>query len=109
MPEAGAWDLAAMGADLARQDREQNERVALTRTMDKQAGANPPKMRFFLVDRSIPALEPEPGSMLLLRADGTWGFIVPCEVLADEGSPEVSKEVFVSTVAALSGSMPGMS
>jgi hypothetical protein len=110
MPEAGARDLAAMGADLARQDREQNVRVALTQMMDRQAGANPPKMRFFLVDRSIPAFEPEPGSMLLLDdADGSWGEVKPSEVLGDEGSPEVDKEVFVSVVARLGASMPGIS
>lgn len=66
-------------------------------------------MRFFLVDRSIPALEPEPDSILLLGSDGSWGDIVALEVLADEGSPEVSEETFVSVVARLGGSMAGMS
>lgn len=75
--------------------------------IDKQSVANPSKMRFFLVDRSIPALEPEPGSMLLMRTDGTWGSIVPGEVLGDEGSPEVSKESFITAVARLGGSIPG--
>lgn len=107
MPEARVRELAAIGADLARQDREQNVRVALTQMIDKQSVANPSKMRFFLVDRSIPALEPEPGSMLLMRTDGTWGSIVPGEVLGDEGSPEVSKESFITAVARLGGSIPG--
>lgn len=106
MPEAQVRELAAIGADLARQDREQNVRVALTQMIDKQSVANPSKMRFFLVDRSIPALEPEPGSMLLLGSDGTWSDISPSEVLTDEGSPEVSEEIFVSVVARLGGSMP---
>jgi len=106
MPETRVRELAGVGADLARQDREQNVRVALTQMMDKQSEAKPSKMRFFLVDRSIPALEPEPGSMLLMRTDGTWGSIVTREVLGDEGSPEVSKETFITVVARLGGSIP---
>lgn len=106
MPEMRVRELATIGAELARQDREQNVRVALTQMMDKHSAANPPKMRFFLVDRSIPALEPEPGSMLLMRTDGTWGSIVTREVLCDEGSPEVSKETFITAVAWLGGSIP---
>ena len=106
MPEARVRELAAIGADLARQDREQNVRVALTQMIDKQSVANPSKMRFFLVDRSIPALEPEPGCMLLLGSEGTFSDISPSEILADEGSPEVSEEIFASVVARLGGSMP---
>jgi len=106
VPETRVRELTAIGDDLARQDREQNVRVALTQMIDKQSLANSSKMRFFLVDRSIPALEPEPGSMLLLGSDGTWSDISPSEVLADEGSPEVSEEIFVSVVARLGGSMP---
>lgn len=106
MPEARIRELAAIGADLARQEREQNDRVALTQMIDRQSVANSSKMRFFLVDRSTPALEPEPGSMLLLGSDGTWSDISPSEVLADEGSPEVSEEIFLSVVARLGGSMP---
>lgn len=106
IPETRVRELPAVGADLARHDREQNVRVALTQMMDKQSKANPSKMRFFLVDRSIPALEPEPGSMLLMRTDGTWGSIVNREVLGDEGSPEVSKETFITAVARLGGSIP---
>ena len=109
MPKERVRELASMAADLARLDREQNVRVALKQMQDRQARANPPITRFFLVDRSIPALESEPGSMLLLGSDGTWGSIVPSEVLADEGSPEVSEEVFVSVVARLGASMPGVS
>ncbi|WP_192964451.1 hypothetical protein [Phycobacter azelaicus] len=106
MPKERVRELASMAADLARLDREQNVRVALKQMIDKQSVANSSKMRFFLVDRSIPALEPEPGSMLLLGSDGTWSDISPSEVLADEGSPEVSEEIFVSVVARLGGSMP---
>lgn len=109
MPKERVRELASMAADLARLDREQNVRVALKQMQGRQARANPPMMRFFLVDRSIPALEPEPGSMLLLRTDGTWGSIVPREVLGDEGSPEVSEETFVSVVARLGASVPGVS
>lgn len=106
MPKERVRELASMAADLARLDREQNVRVALKQMIDKQSVANSSKMRFFLVDRSIPALEPEPGSMLLLGSDGTWSDISPSEVLADEGSPEVSEEIFVSVVARRGGSMP---
>lgn len=63
-------------------------------------------MRFFLVDRSIPALEPKPGSMLLLGSSGTWSDITPSEVLTDEDSPEVSEEIFMSTLEQLGASMP---
>ncbi len=62
--------------------------------------------RFFLVDRTIPAVEPEPGTMLLLCSDGSWGEIKPSEVLGDEGSPQVSEEVFRSVVAKLGGDSP---
>jgi len=101
--------LTAMAVDSAREDREQNVRVALKQMKSRHTGSNPPQMRFFLADRSIPALEPEPGSMLLLGSDGSWGEIVALEVLADEGSPEVSEETFVSVVARLGGSTAGMS
>ncbi|WP_217377026.1 hypothetical protein [Aliiroseovarius sp. xm-a-151] len=74
--------------------------------MDKQSEANQSKVRFFLVDGSIPALESEPGVMLLMRTDGTWASIVPREVLGDEGSPEVSKEAFITAVLRLGGSIP---
>lgn len=109
MPEERVQEFAAMGTDLARVDREQNIRVALEQMKGRQTGSNPPKMRFFLVDRSIPALEAEPGSMLLLGSDGSWGEIVAREVLADKASPEVSEETFVSVVARLGGSMAGVS
>lgn len=106
IPETRVRELAAIGADLARQDRKQNVRLALTQMIDEQSETKPSKMRFFLLDRSIPALEPEPGSMLLMGTDGTWGSIVPHEVLGDEGSPEVSKETFITAVARLGGSIP---
>jgi hypothetical protein len=109
MPKERVRELASMAADLARLDREQNVRVALRQMQGRQARANPPQTRFFLVDGSIPALAPEPGSMFLLRTDGTWGSIVPSEVLGDEGSPEVSEETFVLVVARLGASMPGVS
>lgn len=110
MPEGHLRELIAMGADLARLDREQNVRVALKQMKGRQSGSKQPKMRFFLVDRSIPALEPEPGLILMLNSeDGSWSEIVPREVLADEGSPEVSEEIFVAVVARLGGSLAGVS
>ncbi|MBW6419555.1 hypothetical protein [Celeribacter sp. PS-C1] len=45
--------------------------------------------------------------MLLLGSDGTWGEIVPREVLADEGSPEVSEETFLPVVAGLTSNDNG--
>lgn len=101
MPETRVRELATIGAELARQNQEHNVRVALTQMMNKQTAAKPSKMRFFLVDRSVPALEPESGSMLLLCSDGTWLEIAPSEVLGDEGSPEVPQETFISVVAEL--------
>lgn len=74
---------------------------------DGKAGDNHPEMRFFLVDNIFPAIEPEPGRMLLLGSDGTWGEIVPREVLADEGSPEVSEETFLPVVAGLTSNDNG--
>jgi len=102
-------ELEDLGKQLARLDREQNVRVALKQMMDKHSETNSSKVRFFLVDRSIPALEPEPGSMLLLGSDRTWSDISPSDVLANEGSPEVSEEIVVSVVARLGGSMRGAS
>ena len=63
-------------------------------------------MRFFKMEGFTPALEPKPGSMLLLTDDGSWVPISSREVLADERSPEVSEQKFRAVVAALDFAMP---
>ena len=107
MPEERFRDLAAMGVELARLDAEQNLRVR-KKQMQKanKAETGNARMRFFLMEGFTPALEPKPGSMLLLTDDGSWVPISSREVLADERSPEVSEQKFRAVVAALDSAMP---
>ena len=63
-------------------------------------------MRFFLMEGSTPAIETSPGVMLTLGDDGSWGPVKASEVLNDERSPEVSRDVVASLSARLGASMP---
>ena len=97
-----------MGAELARFDAEHNLRVrrAQMEKNSSNAVACNTKMRFFMMEGFTPALEPKPGSMLLLTDEGSWVPISPREVLADERSPEVSEDKFRDLVDALGRRMP---
>lgn len=109
MPKDRLHELAAMGAELARQDAEQNLRVRKEQMQKKKvnkAETGNARMRFFMMDGFTPALEPKPGAMLLLTDDGSWVSISPREVLADERSPEVSEQKFRAVVAAFDCAMP---
>jgi hypothetical protein len=63
-------------------------------------------MRFFLVDGSIPAFEPERGRMMLLLNDGQWASIAASEVLADERSPEIDEASFHDLIKHEGASLP---
>lgn len=107
MPADRFHELAAMGTELARQDAEQNLRVRTERVQRaNKAEASNTRTPFFMMEGFTPALEPKPGSMLLLTDDGSWVPISPNEVLADERSPEVSEQKFHAVVAALDCAMP---
>lgn len=110
-PSGLKWgEAVSLGQELALQGAMQNLRVRtqqhLQRKKAQQAEASNARMRFFMMDGFTPALEPKPGSMLLLTDDGSWVSISPREVLADERSPEVSEQKFRAVVAALDCAMP---
>ena len=101
--------MVSLAQEMALADAMQNLRVRTQQHLlrkAQQAEASNARMRFFMMEGFTPALEPKPGSMLLLTDDGSWVPISPREVLADERSPEVSEQKFRAVVAALDCAMP---
>jgi hypothetical protein len=84
----------------------QNWRQGNTIVGNKKNDPSRSSVRYFLVDGSIPAIETEPGAMVLLATDGSWKPISSAEILSDTRSPEVTREMVESRTVRRGWSMP---